>query len=137
MLTLLSQHFPQQLRYLFSKLSKDLSLPACVLVCFQTIRKNVASSREVRLGTPHWKAACLMTQTTLIKRQRRGYFVNDTCHFHPCASNRNELAFLDKVLDLRVESGVPALHPLELLGLEIHSDKKPRSKFCSFINGLK
>ena len=87
----------------------------------------MATSREVQLETPHWKAACL------IKRQRRSYFVDATCHFHPCASNRNKLAFLDEVLDLGVESRVPALHPLELLGLEIHSDKEPLSKFCSFI----
>lgn len=39
-------------------------------------------------------------------------------HFHPRSSNWNELAFLDIMLHLREESRVPALYPLELLGLD-------------------
>lgn len=41
-------------------------------------------------------------------------------HFHPGASNRNELPLRHKVLNLRVEPGVPAPHPLELLRLPEH-----------------
>lgn len=38
-------------------------------------------------------------------------------HFHPCSSNWYEAAFLNVLLNLGEESRVPALYPLELLGL--------------------
>lgn len=50
-----------------------------------------------------------------------------SCHFHPCASDRNKLALLDVMLNLGEESWVPCLHPLELLGLEIKKQKTKQS----------
>lgn len=44
-------------------------------------------------------------------------------HFHPCSSNWNELAFLNVMLNLGEESWVPALYPLELLGLDKKQNK--------------
>ena len=44
-------------------------------------------------------------------------------HFHPRSSDWNELSFLDVMLNLGEESRVPALHPLELLGLDDEQKK--------------
>lgn len=49
-------------------------------------------------------------------------------HFHPRSSNWNELAFLDVMLNLGEESWVPALYPLELLGLD---EKVKTEEDCS------
>lgn len=38
-------------------------------------------------------------------------------HFHPRSSNWDKSAFLDKMLNLGEKSWVPALYPVELLGL--------------------
>lgn len=39
-------------------------------------------------------------------------------HFNPCSANRKKLAFLDILLNLGEEAWVPALNPVELLGLK-------------------
>lgn len=53
-------------------------------------------------------------------------------HFHPRSSDWNELAFLDVMLNLGEESWVPALYPLELLGL----DKKSWRGLLRFVETL-
>lgn len=45
-------------------------------------------------------------------------------HFYPCSSYWNKLAFLDIELNLGEETWVPALHPVELLGLKQNTGKK-------------
>lgn len=49
-------------------------------------------------------------------------------HFHPRSSNWNKLPFLDVMLNLGEKSWVPALHPLELLGL--HEKPKRTAQTC-------
>lgn len=57
---------------------------------------------------------CIYTVCVYVYMQRE----REIYHFHPCSSNWNELAFLDIMLYLREKAWVPALNPLELLGLE-------------------
>lgn len=45
-------------------------------------------------------------------------------HFYPSSSNWNKLSFLDVILNLGEETRVPALNPLELLGLETGEEAK-------------
>lgn len=45
-------------------------------------------------------------------------------HFYPRSSYWNKLSFLDIIFNLGEETWVPALNPVELLGLEQGKDKK-------------
>lgn len=78
-----------------------------------------------RVHETGWKGAATIIQLNATDSPDQGY------HFHPRSSHRNETAFLDIVLNLGEEPRVPALYPLELLGLDKKQHQVKTKEDCT------
>lgn len=78
-----------------------------------------------RVHETGWKGAATITERNATDSSDQGY------HFHPRSSHRNEPPFFDVVLNLGEEPWVPALYPLELLGLDEKQQQVKTEEDCT------